>query len=293
MATIREIKNRMKAVGNIKRITRTMQMIATAKFAAAQTRATAAKPYTEGVFKLVQELAATAGDIDHPLISGPRGDLSKKPELVLVLTSDRGLCGPYNGGVLRLALSHLRALANPYETELVGKKGVAFLKFQGSPATRHHTHFGDNPHREEIEHLAQEYMTRFSAGELSAVRVVYMRYLSAGRQSPEIIQLLPLKPPTEAGEEGTKAGPGALYEFSPEAGELLAELLPETVRATLAQCFSDAIVSEHVARMVAMKSATDAAGKMGKALTRQYNRARQAQITTELTEIISGAAALE
>ncbi|MCB9846984.1 MAG: ATP synthase F1 subunit gamma [Phycisphaeraceae bacterium] len=283
----------MKAVGNIKRITRTMQMIATAKFAAAQTRATAAKPYTEGVFKLVQELAATAGDIDHPLISGPGGDISAKPELVLILTSDRGLCGPYNGGVLRLAMSHLRSLSVPCETELVGKKGVAFLKFQGKPATRHHTHFGDNPHREEIEHLAQEYMDRFSAGELSAVRVVYTRFISAGKQSPEILQLLPLKPPSESGEGEKASGPGALYEFSPEAGELLSELLPETVRTTLAQCFSDAIVSEHVSRMVAMKSATDAAGKMGKTLTRQYNRARQAQITTELTEIISGAAALE
>ncbi len=294
MATIREIKNRMKAVGNIKRITRTMQMIATAKFAAAQTRATAAKPYTEGVFKLVQELAATAGDIDHPLISGPGMDTSSKPELVLILTSDRGLCGPYNGGVLRLAMSHLRSCSTPCETELVGKKGVAFLKFQGMPASRTHTHFGDNPRREEIEHLAQEYMDRFTAGEFSAVRVVYMRYVSAGKQTPEIIQLLPLKPPTEASEgEATNSGPSALYEFSPEAGELLAELLPETVRTTLAQCFSDAIVSEHVARMVAMKSATDAAGKMGKTLTRQYNRARQAQITTELTEIISGAAALE
>jgi F-type H+-transporting ATPase subunit gamma len=293
MATIREIKNRMKAVGNIKRITRTMQMIATAKFAAAQTRATAAKPYTEGVFKLVQELAATAGDIDHPLIAGPGGDLSQRPELVLILTSDRGLCGPYNGGVLRMAMKHLRSLTTPYETELVGKKGVAFLKFQGSPATRTHTHLGDNPRREEIAHLAQEYMDRFSAGELSAVRIAYMRYQSAGKQTPEIVQLLPLKPPTETGEGESKSGPSALYEFSPEAGELLAELLPETVRTTLAQCFSDAIVSEHVARMIAMKSATDAAGKMGKKLTRQFNRARQAQITTELTEIISGAAALE
>jgi len=137
-------------------------------------------------------------------------------------------------------------------------------------------------------------MDRFCAGEFSAIRIVYMRYVSAGKQTPEILQLLPLKPPTELGEgESAPTGPSPLYEFSPEAGELLSELLPETVRATLAQCFSDAIVSEHVARMVAMKSATDAAGKMGKTLTRQFNRARQAMITTELTEIISGAAALE
>ncbi len=293
MAKIREIRKRIKAVGNIKRITKTMQMIATSKFARAQQRATATKPYTEGVFELVTELAATAGNISHPLINGPVGGAKDaKGELTLVITSDRGLCGPYNGSVLRTAMAHLRA--NPAamngSIELVGKKGVNFLKFNKVAVSQQHT-VGDKPEFDVVARLADEFMERFISGDVTAVRVVYMRFESVGRQKPEVRQLLPLKPPAAA--ERKAGGSASLYEFSPDADELLNELLPTTVRATLLQCFNDAIVSEHVARMVAMKSATDNAGKMGKLLTRRYNRARQAQITTELTEIISGAAALE
>ncbi len=291
MAKTREIKKRIKAVANIKRITKTMQMIATSKFARSQQRALATKPYTEGVFALVTELAATAGNISHPLINGPEGKARPgAAELTLILTSDRGLCGPYNGSVLRTAMAHLRA--NPEARsgliELVGKKGVGFLKFAGVPVAQAHS-FGDKPDFATIEELAEGYMARFTAGEISSVRVIYMRYISAGRQTPEVLQLLPLKPPARAGESG---GIRALYEFSPPAGELLNDLLPATVKATLFQAFNDAIVSEQVARMIAMKAATDNAGKMRKSLTRDYNRARQAQITTELTEIVSGAAAL-
>ena len=287
MAQIREIKKRLKAVGNIRRITKTMQMIATSKFARAQQRATATKPYTEGVFGLVTELAATAGSLEHPLIDGPTQREDK--ELTLVLTSDRGLCGSYNSSVLRLTLRHLRgnAVARDGDLELVGKKGVNFLKFNGMTPSTHHTQFGDTPQYDEVAQLAQVYMDRFTAGEVSAVRVVYTRYVSAGRQRAEVLQLLPLKPPAVR----EKGGADTVYEFSPEAGELLDGLLPEAVKATLFQCFNDAVVSEHVARMVAMKAATDNAGKMGKTLARKFNRARQAQITTELTEIVSGAAA--
>lgn len=289
MAQIREIKKRMKAVGNIRRITKTMQMIATSKYARASIRATATKPYTEGVFGLVTELAATAGNIEHPLINGAAR--SEDRELTLILTSDRGLCGPFNSSVLRTVTKHLREndSARDGDLELVGKKGVNYLKFNGMKTSRHHTEFGDSPEYEDVARLAQEYIDRFIAGEVSAVRIVYMRYHSAGKQTPEVMQLLPLKPPAADGN----AGPSAQYEFSPEAGQLLDDLLPETVKATLFQCFNDAIVSEHVARMIAMKAATDNAGKMVKDLTRTFNRARQAMITTELTEIISGAAALE
>ncbi|MHC4977228.1 MAG: ATP synthase F1 subunit gamma [Planctomycetota bacterium] len=288
MPNTREIKGRIKAVANIQRITKTMQMIATSKFARAQSRATDAKPYTEGIFELVQELASGA-DLDHPLL---RSGAKDAPELVLVMTSDRGMCGPYNNNALRLSLAYLRTTAGEIETELVGKKGVSFMRFAGKNVTRHHTHFGDNPHREDIDRLAEEYMERFIKGEISGVSVFYTRFISAGRQAPERLQLLPLKPPVVEGEE-SKGGTQAVYEFSPERDQLLDALLPAAVRATLNQCFSDAIVSEHVARMIAMKAATDAAGRVGKDLKRTFNRARQAQITTELTEIIGGVAALE
>jgi F-type H+-transporting ATPase subunit gamma len=293
MAKTREIKKRIKAVGNIRRITKTMQMIATSKFAKAQQRAMATKPYTEGVFALVTELAATAGNISHPLINGPEGKRKNAPkDLTLIITSDRGLCGPYNGSVLRTAMQYLRG--NPGaasgEIELIGKKGASFLRFNNVPTSQTHS-IGDKPTYEDVERLAAGYIARFSAGEISSVRVVYMRYISAGKQSPEVLQLLPLKPPAKAGE-AKAGGVTAQYEFSPEAGKLLDDLLPATVKATLYQAVNDAVVSEQVARMVAMKSATDNAGKMRKSLTRDFNRARQAQITTELTEIVSGAAAL-
>jgi len=290
MAQIRQIKNRIKAVGNIKRITRTMQMIATTKFTKAQHKATATKPYTEGVFDLVTQLAGTAGNISHPLIDGPTG--GPKPgakPLLLVLTSDRGLCGPYNGSLIRTALKALRA--DDLTLEVVGKKGAGTLKFYGFKVDKHHTQFGDDPQFQDVAQLAEQYMLRFKGGEVSSISVQFMRFVSAGRQYPDTIQLLPLKPPAKSEEDD--AGVSSEYEFSPPAGELLDDLLPETVKTTLFQCFNDAIVSEHVARMVAMKAATDNAGKMGKDLNRKYNRARQAQITTELTEIVSGAAALE
>jgi len=290
MAKTREIKKRIKAVGNIKRITRTMQMIATAKFSAALQRAVAGRPYADAIFGLVAEMAASSGENSHPLLTG--GD-EAAPRLTLVITSDRGLCGPYNGTVLRNALRHFRSdeKNSTGRVEVIGKKGANALRFNGVEPTVHHTHFGDKPSYEAVEKLASEYIEMFTSGQVSRVSVAYMKFLSAGRQRPEIIQLLPFDAPEKKTEEASTTNLD--YEFSPSADELLGELLPAAVKVTLFQCFNDAIVSEHVARMIAMKSATDNAGKMGKALTRKFNRARQAQITTELTEIISGAAALK
>lgn len=292
MGKSREIKKRIKAVSNIRRITRTMQMIATSKFARSQQRSVASKPYTNALFALVRELAEAAGT-EHPLLAGVPGS-ENKPELTLVITSDRGLCGPYNGSILRTATRHLRSTprAESGPLEVVGKKGASVLRFLGIDVTRHHTHFGDQPRFEEVERLAGEYIDRYLSGEISAVRIVYMKYVSAGKQTPEVMQLLPFK---AEGAAATAAHGGAApqYEFSPGEGELLDRVVPAAAKALLFQAFNDAIVSEHVARMVAMKAATDNAGKMRQRLSREYNRARQAQITTELTEIVSGAAALE
>lgn len=301
MAKTREIKKRIKAVGNIRRITKTMQMIATAKFAAAQQRATAGKPYTEALFGLVADLAGSVDDVTHPLFGGGQKSGQGVP-LTLVLTSDRGLCGAYNSNVLRTAMQFLKAnpAAKSGAVDLVGKKGAAFLKFNNIPVAKQHT-FGDKPSYDAVQALANEYIERFSKGEVSQVNVIYMRFLSAGRQVPAVLQLLPFSADASAqlarnqkkGDDPTPTPAAKVaYEFSPTAKELLDDLLPAAVKAVLFQAFNDAVVSEHISRMVAMKSATDAAGKMGKFYTRKFNRARQAQITTELTEIISGAAAL-
>lgn len=300
MGKTREIKKRIKAVGNIRRITSTMEKIARSRFARSLRRATASKPYTDGIFELVRQIAANSGGITHPLITGAADTGKPGKDLTLILTSDRGLCGPYNGAILRLVMQHLRAdpAAKAGEIELVGKKGQAFLKYNNIGVSKTYT-LGDKADFADAERIAQSYMDRFISGEIRRVNVVYMRFFSAGRQKPEIMQLLPLQSPASQTPASQTTAPGAEkttrveYEFSPPAPELLGTLLPAAVKGSLFQAVLDAIVSEHIARMVAMKSATDNAGKMGKKLTRQFNRARQAQITTELTEIISGAAALE
>ncbi len=289
MAQIRAIRKRMTAVGTISRITKTMQMIATAKFTAALTRAKDSRPYTQAIRRLVGEVSGDAGDYDSPLFKSS----SKTPkELLLVISSDRGLCGAYNGNVLRLALGHVRnAMASGTEVEIetAGKKSAAFFKFQKMTPVEKFS-LGDKPSFEDVSRLADRYMEGFAAGKWSAVRVAYMRFESNAKQIAETIQLLPL-----ASEESTEeaSDSSANYEFSPSAGDILDDLLPRSLKTTLFQAFNDAVVSEQIMRMIAMKAATENANDIGRDLRRDYNRARQAQITTELTEIISGAAALE
>ncbi|MFA7238183.1 MAG: ATP synthase F1 subunit gamma, partial [Phycisphaeraceae bacterium] len=307
MAQLRELKGRIKAVGNIKRITKTMQMIATAKFQAAARRATATKPYTRKVAELVGELVAAAsgqtsgddasvgGGFDHPLLRAP--DKKTGRELLLVITSNRGLCGAYNANVIRAITAHLREHPDVAPVlHVIGKKGLAYFRFTGKPVEKAHTHLGDKSTYTEIEALADEFMQRFIAGEFDAVRVVSMRFISNARQSPRVLTLLPIKPPEVPPPEVSAASrkpqaANVLYEFSPEPKELLAQLLPIAVKSQLFQAFNEAIVSEQIGRMVAMKAATDNADQMGRNLKRSFNRARQAMITTELTEIVSGAAA--
>lgn len=295
MAQLRELKGRIKAVGNIKRITKTMQMIATAKFQAASRRATQTKPYTQKVSEMVGELARAAGtdgQIEHPLLQTP--DPATGRELLLIITSNRGLCGAYNANVLRTAAALLKQHSDTtFDLQIVGKKGLAFLRFNEYQIEQAHTDIGDEPTYAQVEALAREYIARFTAGRYDAVRVAYMQFISNARQMPQVMTLLPMTPP-QADEQDSDGSRGeVMYEFSPEPAEILAELLPVTLKTQLFQAFNDAVVSEQVARMVAMKAATDNADQMGRNLRRQFNRARQAQITTELTEIVGGAAALE
>ena len=295
MAQIREIKKRMVAVRTIQRITKTMQMIATAKFTASLARAKASRPYMERIRELVAEVAARAGDESHPLCLAPAKPAGK--ELILVIASDRGLCGAYNGHVLRTSLIALKGVKSRNAqsvVETIGKKATAFFKFQKIPVVQKHQ-FGDRPTFEMVEPLAERLMSEYLAGQYDACRVVYMKFVSNSKQVPETMQLLPMRVPTAAKSNVTSdtKSSEALYDFSPNAGELLNELLPRAVKISLFQAVIDAIVSENVMRMIAMKAATDNASGIAKSLHRSYNRARQGRITTELTEIISGAAALE
>lgn len=293
MAQIREIKKRIKAVSTIERITKTMQMVATAKFTSALQRARATRPYTDSIRELVGKLAASVGDdLDNPLINGASNAESK--ELLLVISSDRGFCGAYNSHVLRVSTRHFKKLAAdgiPCELQCSGKKGGAYFGFTGMNVERQYT-FTDKPEFEVISEVADELIERFTSGEFASVRVAYMRYESNSRQIPEIMQILPMK--VEQAENLDDSDSSATgYEFSPSAEAILEELLPRAVKTSLFQAINDAVVSEQVMRMIAMKAASDNAKGLGRTLKRDYNRARQGKITTELTEIVSGAAALE
>ena len=288
MANRRILVKRRKAVRNIRKITRTMQLIATARFQAAFNRAVATRPYTEKLAELVADLSRAAGDVDHPLLRTNEG---VDRAALVVLTSDRGLAGGYNASVLRTAIGHLDEQPKGITTDvhMVGKKGISYFRFLRRPVAEQTSGIGDRPRFDQVEPIANALIDRFVRGEIASAHVAYTKFLSAGQQKPVVVQLLPLQPEVKKGEE--KAKP-VEYEFSPEPKELLDELLPATVRVRLFQAFNDAAVSEQVARMVAMKAATDAAQDMIKALTREYNRARQTQITMELLDIVGGANAL-
>ena len=272
-----------------------MQLIATARFQAALSRATGTKPYAQKLVELVSNLSKSAAGGAHPLMNASQG--AARAALVII-TSNRGLCGGYNANVLRAALEHLKKKNESgveNDVYMVGKKGANYFKFLRRPVFQRVTGVSDAPRFEQIEPLANDLMARFANGEIAAVHVAFMRFESVARQQPAVIELLPLTHGAdgEAGDGSAGATPAeTLYEFSPGPQELLNELLPATVRVRLFQCFTDAVVSEQIARMVAMKAATDAAGDMITALTRQYNRARQTQITMELLDIVGGANAL-
>jgi len=290
MGRTREIKKRMSAVANIQRITKTMQMIATAKFTAAVQRTTAARPFANKIRQLVGEVAMAAGDVEHPLLGRPAD--TARTDLMLVISSDRGLCGAYNGNVLRAAVKKIRSIQESGRQvilETCGKKAVGFFKFQKLPITQRHF-LGDKPDYDEVARIADRYIDEYVQGRFDSVSVASMRYVSNARQVPEILTLIPLEPP-DAGDEVRRGG--ATYEFSPSSAELLGALLPLAVRTVLFQAFNDAAVSEQIMRMVAMKAATENAKDLGRLLKRQFNRARQSQITTELMEVIAGSSALE
>ncbi len=299
MANRRVLIKRRKAARNIRKITRTMQLIATARFQAAYNRATATKPYSRKLAELAADLSRAAGEVQHPLLA--THDDVPASELV-VLTSDRGLAGGYNANVLRAALAHLdaeREAGRAVRVHMVGKKGINFFRFLRREVAEQTVGIGDKPRFDQVEPIANALMDRFLRAEIAAAHVAFMQFHSAGVQRPAVVQLLPLAERSEtesgagaAGAEGAAGGRQIEYEFSPGPEELLDELLPATVRMRLFQAFTDAAVSEQVARMVAMKAATDAAGEMIKTLTRQYNRARQTQITMELLDIVGGANAL-
>ena len=293
MAKTRELVVRRKAIRNIRKITRTMELIATARFKKAMDRTVEAAAYTKKIAEIAAELSASAQDVTHPLLVN-REKISKR--ILLVICSNRGLCGGYNAGILREATNSLNAAKSRGEEtllELSGKRAISFFKYQQIIPVATYINFEDKPRFDEVEPLADKFISEFVAGNVDAVDVAYMKFLNPARQIPVVETILPFAKPNESSANAIKKNDNTSYEFLPSAEEILAELLPQAFKASLFKCFLDAAVSEQIGRRVTMKAATENADDMIKAISLLYNRARQAQITKEISEIIGGAAALE
>lgn len=298
MANIRELDKRRKSVRNIRKITRTMELIATARFKKAMDRAAAANDYTERITQIVRDLAGAGLEVSHPLLA-ERAEV--KTATLLMLTSNRGLCGGYNGSVIRAAMltrSQIEAAGADLQFEISGKRGVNAMKFRQVRIDNSYTNFEDEPKFVDVARIADRLMDDFTSGRMDRLDVVYTKFVSISKQVAISETLLPFaQPKVEPAAPGTastaQAGSNANYEFLPSAESILEEVVPASFRAKLFKCFLDAAVSEQIARMVAMKSATENAGDIIKQLSMTFNRARQAKITQEIMEIIGGVEALE
>jgi F-type H+-transporting ATPase subunit gamma len=308
MAKARAIIKRRKAVDNIRKITRTMELIATNRFRKALNRATEAEAYTRKIAELVADLGETSGDIKHPLLT--RHDPIKRA-LLLVITSNRGLAGGYNGNILRAAiLRHHDNQTDGIETsfEVAGKRGIGFFRFRKLVPDATYTQFEDRPQFHEVEILAEKYIKLYVQGTIDRLDVAYTQFISSSRQVATVQTLLPITtadlgkttPSVRQASPVAKEAPAPAkkveptsYEFLPDAKSILEEIVPVAFKVQLFKCFLDAAVSEQIARMVAMGGATKNADDLVKSLTRQYNRARQNQITRELADIVGAAGALE
>ncbi|HZL87095.1 MAG TPA: ATP synthase F1 subunit gamma [Pirellulaceae bacterium] len=292
MAKARALDKRRKSIRNIRKITRTMELIATARFKKAMDRASAATAYTTRITKLVSDLAQSGLTVSHPLLEGHP---TTEHGILLVLTANRGLCGGYNSSVIRAAIARqaeVKGSIPDLKLEVSGKRGIAAFKFRKISVSQTFTKFEDQPRFADVEQMANRYLSAYVAGELDRLDVAYTKFLSMSKQVAVVETLLPLG--SLGGEEkAQKAAGESMYEFLPSAESILREVVPTSFKVRLFKCFLDAAVSEQIARMVAMKSATENATDMIKQLSMTYNRARQSQITGEIMEIIGGVEALK
>ena len=293
MANARALDKRRKSVKNIRKITRTMELIATARFKEAMDRATAATAYTKRITDLVSSLKKTGLKVSHPLLE-ERDE--KKNGILLVLTGNRGLCGGYNGNVTRTALARWNEIQTELPNcslEISGKRGISAFRHRGATPDVTYTHFEDKPSFEEVDVLASRLLDAYAGGEIDRLDVAYTQFKTISRQNAVVETLLPLGSlDVEDETEESESTGEQQYEFVPSAESILQEVVPTSFKIKLFKCFLDAAVSEQIARMVAMKGATENAGDLIKQLSMTYNRARQSQITGEIMEIIGGVEAL-
>jgi F-type H+-transporting ATPase subunit gamma len=286
MAKGRELKGRIKSVENTRKITRTMEMVATSKMKRAQDRVVAARPFANSLTEVIANLYTPELAERFPLLRQPS---AVKKAAVIVLTSNRGLAGAFNANLLKEAralLARLKETSVEPELHVIGKKGLGYFRYIGRELASSRTDVTDRPTAQNAAEIVDELIQRFASAEIDAVYVVYAKFQSALSTPPATQMILPVTPPE-------RKGPQPDYILLPSAEVILTQLLPSYVRNSVYRALVETAAGEQGARRTAMKNATDNAGEMLNVLRRTFNRARQAQITQEIAEIVGGSAALE
>ena len=289
----RILRRRIKSVESTKKITRAMELIAASRIVKAQARVHAAQPYAEGITDVVRNLQSAGGGSNSALLT-PRAELRKVADIIIA--ADRGLCGGYNTTVIRAAEHDMRDTERAGRENAivtVGRKAEGYFRFRDFAIDAAYSGFSDSPTYEDARQVASAVVSRFEAGELDKVQLVYTRFISAGRQEVVVEPLLPLEPSatTDVSTE-TSSEPSSDYEFEPNPEAILETLLPRYTESRIYAALLNAAASEHAARQRAMKAATDNAEDLILTYRRRMNRARQDSITTEIMEIVGGAEAL-
>lgn len=293
MAVGKEIRGKIKSVENTKKITKAMEMVAASKMRKAQDRMRAARPYAEKVRNIAINLGQAHPDYVHPFMQ-----INKASTVgLIVVTTDKGLCGGLNTNVMRLITGKLRELQSEgvaAQAVAIGNKGLGFLNRIGAPVVAQVTQLGDTPHLEKLIGPVKVLLDQYAAGELQAVHIAYTRFINTMKQEAVVEQLLPLSAERmqQQARDSNVRNINWDYIYEPDAQSVIDDLLVRYVEALVYQSVAENMASEQSARMVAMKAATDNAGNVINELKLVYNKTRQAAITTELTEIVAGAAAV-
>ena len=288
MAKPRELRRRIKSVLSTRKITKTMELVATSKLKRAQDRVVAARPYAAALAGVISDLYAPELAERFPLLRQPAGG-TRRAALV-VITSNRGLCGAFNASLIREGRRRIEQLESEgaaVDLHLIGKKGVTYFKFAKRSIASQRIDIGDKPTAAHAAEVVNPLMAQFEAGEVDAVELVFPQFKSAVSAPPAVMRVLPVNP------KATERRGSTNYILRPSADAILAQLLPLYVRNQVYRALVETIAAFYGAQRTAMKSATDNAGEMLDILQRTYNRARQTQITQELAEIVGGAEALK
>ena len=298
MASLIDLRRRIRSVKNTQQITKAMKMVAAAKLRRAQDQILATRPYALELRKVTEHLAAVAaGEVEHPLLTPHEGEgddrAASGKTLVLVVTGDKGLCGAFNAHVQRRTEQEMAALNGGGEILALGNRGADFFTHRGAPMRGARRGLFKDLSYGTAQDLAAEVSNAYAEGEYDAVYAVYNEFISVLSQRVSWERLLPIAREDVLGDEGASANGHRPYLYEPSEAEILNDLLPRFVTFQIYRVLLESQAAEHAARMTAMDSATKNAGELIDTLTLQYNRSRQAEITTELIEVVSGANALE